>query len=263
MVRAGGSSDIEQWRLLEVYRQRYQIEDRLGPLHNLEKSIDRRRVRSVGLSRTIESLEQELARARAELGVVEGEIEGSRAVGALLISDIIDRVREDMGEAWSPTPVRGFRVWRIENGFVMGNQIRWPQPTLSSVCLRDVPGDDVPHSMNRCGPPACGIYAVKQLTMFPDDVASGLIRRSVVGVVAMSGKVVEHESGYRAAHARVVAAVANFGGKTLMTDDLGRIAGLFDDPASALAEWGEKYTRDPSAIRGFLETSRRKEEQWT
>jgi hypothetical protein len=263
MARVGSTSDVDHWRLLEIYRQRYRIEDRLGPLQDLEKSIKRRRVRSVGLTRAIEALERELERARAELHVVETEIEGTKAAGALLISEIIDRVREDMAEAWSPTAVRGFRVWRIEDGSVMGNQVCWPEPRLSSVCLRDIPGDDVPHTAGRCGPPACGIYAVKQLMMFPDDVSAGRIKRSIVGVVAMSGKVVEHEAGYRAAHARVVAAVANCGGRLLMTDDSPRISALFDDPVGAMSEWGGRETMTETAVRDFLESSRRKEEQWT
>jgi hypothetical protein len=262
MARVGATNDVDQWRLLEIYRQRYRIEERLGPLHHLEKSIKRRRVRTAGLSRAIEALEHELERARTELHAVETEIEGTKAAGALLISEIIDRVREDMGEAWSPMAVRGFRVWRIEDGSVMGNQVHWPKPSLSSVCLRDIPGDDVPHAVDRCGPPACGIYAVKHLTMFPDDVAAGRITSSMVGVVAMSGKVVEHEKGYRAAQARVVAAVANCEGRMLMTDSPRHLSELFENPVRATTEWGERAASE-TAIRDFLESSRRKEERWT
>lgn len=40
-----------------------------------------------------------------------------------------------MGEAWSPTAVRGFRVWRIQDNQVMGNQIHWAAPTLVRECL--------------------------------------------------------------------------------------------------------------------------------
>ena len=253
---------MELWQLLEVYRQRYRIEDRLGPLEGLEKSIRRRRVRTAGLSRTIKALEAELTSVRGELEAVETEIEGSRAAGALLISEIIDQVREDMGEGWSPSPMRGFRVWRIEDGSVMGNQVQWAEPTLASVCLREVPGDDVPHAVDRCGPPACGIYAVKHLEMFPYEVAAGRISRSIVGVVAMSGKVVEHEQGYRAARARVVAVVANGEGKTIVTDHPETISSLFDDPLGTLSELGDRTRDDESAIRAFLESSRRKEELW-
>lgn len=257
-----GASNVELWRLLEVYRQRYRIEDRLGPLLGLEKSIRRRMLRSTGLSRTIETLETELRRVRSELQAVETEIEGSRATGALLISEILDQVREDMGEAWSPSAVRGFRVWRIEDGRVMGNQVCWPEPSLASVCLREVPGDDVPHAVDRCGPPACGIYAVKHLTMLPDEVAAGRISRSIVGVVAMSGKVVEHEQGYRGARARVVAVVANGEGKRIVTDHPETISSLFDDPLGTLSALGNSTCDDGSTIRAFLESSRRKEEQW-
>lgn len=259
MPRVG--DEVDQWKRLDLYRQRYLIEDRLGPLLSLEKSINRRRVRSASLARRLDELESQIAEVRTELRAVDSEIEGSRATGALLIEDIIDRVQIEMGEAWSPAPVRGFRVWRIEANRVMGSQTHWPSPTLMSECLREIPGEDLPHPVSRCGPPACGIYAVKGLDIFPDDVARGEIHRSVVGVVAMSGKVVEHEDGYRAASATTIAVSANDGRHQLLTTDTRVIEALFDDPAETLANSEVMGSRNETT-RGFLESVQSKESKW-
>lgn len=252
--------EVDQWRRLETYRQRYAIEDRLGPLVDLEKSMRRRRLRSAALSRRLEELEKMLREVRTELRAVEHEIAGSRETGALLIEEILDQIQVETGEAWSPTPVRGFRVWQIEDNKVMGSRVHWPSPKLVSECLRQVSGEDLPHTAARCGPPACGIYAVKHLEMFGDELPRGIVDRSVVGVAALTGKVVEHEAGYRATSATVIAAVARYDTLALVTDDPAEIAALFDDPLGALARSGQRS--DSQDTREFLVRAQSKEEQW-
>ena len=253
----------DQWRRLDVYRQRYRIDDRLEPLTALEQSMRRRRLRSVALSRRLADLEKMAAEARRELSAVASEIEGTRKAGALLIEEVLDQVQAEMGEAWSPRPVHGYRVWRIEDNAIMGNQVRWESPTLESKCLREIPGEDLPHSVDRCGPPACGIYAVKDLEMFPSEVSRGAIHHSVVGVVAMSGKVVEHESGYRSQRAKAVAVAVNDGRRRLMTDEAEIIASLFADPQEAMADVKPAQHVEESPTREFLASIRERQEQWT
>jgi hypothetical protein len=253
----------DQWRRLDVYRQRYRIDDRLEPLTALEQSMRRRRMRSAALSRRLADLEKMVAEAQRELSAVASEIEGTRRAGALLIEEVLDQVQAEMGEAWSPTPVHGYRVWRIEDNTIMGNQLHWESPTLESECLREIPGEDLPHSVDRCGPPACGIYAVKDLEMFPREVARGVIRHSVVGVVAMSGKVIEHESGYRSQRARAVAVSANDGRRRLMTDEPEVIDSLFADPHNVMANATPAHSDEKSPTREFLTSIRERREQWT
>jgi hypothetical protein len=248
---------------LETYRQRYQIEDRIGPVLSLERSIDRRRARLDALSRRLVELEALLADTRAQVRSVEAELRGSAAAGVLLIDEIIDQVRQDNHEAWSPNPVIGYRVWRIEGDRVLGNQVHWPTPALDSRCLRKVPGDDVPHATWRCGPPACGIYTVKTLDMFPDDVADCRIDRSVVGIVGLSGKVVEHIHGYRGQHAGVKAVIARLDERTMRTGDPAEIAALFNAPASAVAALGTTGQHPFGEARGFLEEQHEQEMKWT
>lgn len=261
MFRVGES--VDQWQRLEIYRQRYPIEDRLDPITSLEKSLNRRRMRSAALARRLADLKRQIVEVRTELAAVESEIDKSRGAGALLLEEILDQVQRDMGEAWSPTPVTGFRVWRIEDNRVKGNQLPWLSPTMVSRCLRDIPGEDLPHPIDRCGPPACGIYAVKDLDMFPADVANGEIRRSVVGLVAMSGKVIEHDEGYRAYSATAIAVAANDGERRLLTTDPNEVERLFENPERVLA--GAPPMEDPNITetREFLESLRTKEDTWT
>lgn len=261
MPRLQSERTPNAWDSLATYRDRYQIGHLLGPIDSLEKSIRRRESRSMALTRRIEELEKELAGARNELGAVRAEIEGSRATGALLIEQILDRVRIDQGEGWSPTPFRGFRIWRIHEKAIWGNQVVWPEPTMVSRCLRSIPGDDVPHSMTKCGPPACGIYAVKSLDLFPPDVAATAIRDSVVGVVAMSGKIMEHELGYRASRASVIAAAVNRGGRRRLFEGQPQVSRLFRDPIAALDANSED--EDPVDLRDRLESIKREEMSWT
>ena len=260
MPRVG--AEVDQWERLETYRQRYPMDDRIAQVLSLEKSMSRRRARAAALTRRLDDLQTQLAEVRSELRAVDAEIEGSRSTGALLIEEIIEEVRTEMGEAWSPTPVMGFRVWSIKDNRVMGNQIHWPTPTLESRCLREIPGEDLPHPVSRCGPPACGIYAVKDLGSFAPGVARGVIHHSVVGIVAMCGKVVEHEAGYRAQKATAIAISANDGEHRLMTTDPGAIEDLFSDPARTLAGAESSGPAEDNPTREFLESTYMKEEEW-
>ncbi len=260
MPRVGAR--VDQWKRLEIYRQRYEIEDRIAPLASLEKSITRRRMRSTALKRRLAELREMLADVRSELAAVDAEIEGSVRTGALLIEELLDQIQLEMGEGWSPAPVLGYRVWRIESHKVMGNQVHWDSPSLESRCLREIPGEDLPHPVSRCGPPACGIYAVKDLDVFPSDVARGQIHNTVVGVVALRGKVIEHEEGYRSQRATAVAVSANDGRHRLMTTDPGEIESLFSDPLDACARADRLGRAGESPTRAFLESAIAEERTW-
>jgi hypothetical protein len=254
--------DTSAWSDLEVYRQRYDIEDRLQQVRSLERSIARRRARETTLRRQVETLTQQIEEIRRQVSSIESEILGSLRAGNLLIEDILDRVRRDQGEAWAPTPIHGYRMWWIENNVFHGSQMPWTTPTMSSSCLREVPGEDIPHSESRCGPPACGVYAVKDFDMFPARVSDHTEEGSAVGVVAMTGKVIEHAHGYRAARASVLAIWVRHGGNWLATADPEQIRALFDDPQVTVRSHGKTGFTPPSAVRAFLESSSEKEETW-
>jgi hypothetical protein len=146
------------------------------------------------------------------------------------------------GAHWSPDPVAGYRYWRIDVDGLHGVRgARWNSPRLDAVCRWGAPGE-VPHAAGECGPPPCGIYAAKD----PQDVISGysrdaawgmlvgegvrLLEPGVYGAVALSGRVVEHERGYRGARAEVLGVVAAGGRRMAVIDDPAALRELFRDP---------------------------------
>jgi hypothetical protein len=93
----------------------------------------------------------------------------------------------------------------------------------------------VPHTDGRCGYPPCGLYCFKE----PEQLigAFGLptgSRLAVVGLVSLSGKVVEHENGYRAQKARVLAAAAVGRGMVVRIEGEARLRSLFARPEATI-----------------------------
>lgn len=94
-------------------------------------------------------------------------------------------------ERWQP--YAGIRVWSAYDGYLrsLRSNARW-RSTMTAVCA----DRGHPAPQHWC---ECGLYAVKpaahrRLAYWPG---------SAVGVVSVFGRVVEHENGYRAQHARV------------------------------------------------------------
>lgn len=261
MAASGDITVADPWNQLARYRQRYDIEDQLGPLVSLEQSIRRRRTRLAAIRRRVEELETMLSASQRELTAIEREIAESSRVGGFLIDEILDRVRIEQHEAWSPSAVFGFRKWQVRTDGLYGAKQRWLSPTMDAECLRRIPGDDVPHAMRVCGPPACGIYATKGIEMF-GSCAWGLSDGEALGLVAMTGKVIEHEHGYRGAKATLVAVAARYRGMSLRTAEPGLIEELFDGPPEVFARAGDAMPPTIS-IDAFLNATKQKEESWT
>jgi hypothetical protein len=251
-----------QWAQLAIYRQRYDIEDRIGTIRSLERSMARREVSLRGRTITLNELERQIKEERRAIKALESELEGSRRAGALLIEEILGGVRIDNGEAWSPVPVRGFRAWRVADNRVRGSQSHWTSAAYEATCLRSVPNDDIPHSEQICGPPACGIYATKTMEKFPTSITGGLAEGHAFGVVAMTGKVVEHEGGYRSQRASVVALAVRSARRWLVTAKPDEIEAIFQDPERAVAKHGHTGYASPFRVQHFLEHWKRKEEKW-
>jgi hypothetical protein len=255
--------ESDPWEDLEVYRQRYDIEDRLADVRRLEQSLSRRQAKAMSLLRETEVLQSRLAEAASELEVVQAEIAGSRQAGGLLIQEILDRVRVEQGEAWSPVAVRGFRIWEIRDASILGFQLKWSSSSMVARCLRQVVGDDIPHSESQCGPPACGIYAAKTLDPFAYGVTGCLHDGWAIGVVALSGKVIEHEHGYRGAHGSVVAIATRLDRRWLVTAIPEHVRSFFEDPERTVSSLGRTGFPRQSAARQFLNTWKEKEQLWT
>ncbi len=151
-------------------------------------------------------------------------------------------------EFWSPRPVLGFRLWEMR-GRLQGAWQAWDHPFREARCVSGrTESDDgeVPHTDGRCGYPPCGIYAFKEaadlVTAF--DLPGGR-RHLVYGLVELSGKVVEHERGYRGRRASVVAAAVLGGGRLVRVEGSARLEALFTAPEEAVAAL---TVADPSVV---------------
>ncbi|MBM3696439.1 MAG: hypothetical protein FJW79_10985 [Actinobacteria bacterium] len=145
------------------------------------------------------------------------------------------------------TPVLAFRAWEIAGGRLRGVRVAWPVPTVEARCLD--PGRwtftgaaDVPHTDGSCGPPPCGIRAAK--------TAAGALEAVVgreplaLGIVALAGKVVEHERGYRAAAATAVGMLVVSRGEAMRFDGF-EVDELFAAPDAAVAAARSRAGRLP------------------
>ncbi|MBN2114143.1 MAG: hypothetical protein JW785_08460 [Acidimicrobiia bacterium] len=137
----------------------------------------------------------------------------------------------------SATPVFAYRAWAIVRNRLRGVRVTWPVPTVMARCLdlgRRSGADpaDVPHTDGSCGPPPCGIYATKAAADSLDAIEhDGPL---ALGVVALAGKVVEHERGYRAAAATAVGMLVVWEGRAVQFDGV-EVDELFAVPDQALA----------------------------
>jgi hypothetical protein len=128
-------------------------------------------------------------------------------------------------------------MWDVR-GSLWGAARAWDRPEHEARCLSRRAGNsdvDVPHTDGRCGYPPCGLYCFKE----PEQLlaAFGLPtgpRLAVLGMVALSGKVVEHENGYRAQKARVLAAVAVGRGMVVRIEGEARLRSLFSRPEATI-----------------------------
>ena len=153
----------------------------------------------------------------------------------------------------SARPVFAFRAWSIAQNRLRGVRVTGPVPTVEARCLdygRRAGADaaDVPHTDGSCGPPPCGIYATKTAGAALDALEhTGPL---ALGVVALSGKVVEHEHGYRAAQATAVAMLVVSHGEAVRFDGV-EVDELFLVPEATVAAARNRAWRlpDPGPAR--------------
>ncbi len=244
-------------RRLRAYQERYGALKPEG-LERLERAEARRATELRHLRRRIEEME-------AEAAALEQEAAGYRKGIFLLLSDAIRGIGERHREGWSPEPVLGYRMWAVRAGGFFGVASRWERARMTARCLDGMGDMDLPHSDGRCGRLGCGVYASKRLEFLLVERPSVGDGALAVGVVAMTGKVVEHERGYRAAEAEVVALAVVGLGAEILTDDQLLIDSLFTHPDAHLDL--TTPPRRPSQqemvqVRAFLDLERRRKTQW-
>lgn len=136
-----------------TYRLRYPIEEQLAPVERLEESVARRTESQLRLRHEVHHLESRIADLEAKRRVLDQEITGFERALEALIDDTLDRLRIEFGEGWSPTPIRGFRLWTVKPDGLYGAKERWTSRFMSARCLADGPALDVPHAEGICDTP--------------------------------------------------------------------------------------------------------------
>ena len=224
-------------------------------LEPLERALRRRSARIDHLTDRLDELIDEIAG-------LERERQGVMAGMEAIVTRRIDEIRAEHGEAWSPFPIHAYRMWGVLDSGLVGARCRWESPTMRATCSRLTTNPDVPHTDERCGEPSCGVYAMKSAAAALGARRDGE-RRWAVGLVALGGKVVEHESGYRAAEAHAVAIAVASAGRTLVTDDPDLVGLAFSATTDAVDLFGEPEQRwpDERIIRTLESTERR--HTWT
>lgn len=174
----------------------------------------------------------------------------------------VPRVRRPLPTVASSTAVFAYRAWNISQNSLRGVCVAWPVPTVVARCLdygRRAGADrtDVPHTDGSCGPPPCGIYATKTAAAALDAIEHD--GPQALGVVALSGKVVEHEHGYRAAVATAVGMLVVSQGEAMRFDGM-EVDELFvvPDPTIAAARRRAVHLPGPgpgrdAVVAGLLE----------
>lgn len=223
-----------QLELIETYRRRYGSSAGLPEVTSLAVGIKRRRAQ-------IAAAEIEVARLLEKIERLGEEVVRMEAASELEVSRAILSVQQRHREAWSPTAVVGFRAWSVAADGLQGVRAIWTSPTFQASCdqaFGSTNDSEVPHTDGRCGPPSCGIYATHQIeTLLASALTEDLIDRAV-GTVALSGKVVEHEHGYRAKTATITSILAFCYDKAYFTDEPGAIAALVAAPRAIIGSLG-------------------------
>ena len=211
-----GPLSADQLRRVTTLRNRLaQLEDRYGAdrgddVIRLDQQIQRR-------TSKIDTLSEQLAQIVADLARLESERIGLLTAADLVMRDRITEIQISNDERWSPWPIQGFRMWGVTNSGLVGMFERWPTPEMEAVCSKLPLNPDVPHTDGRCREPQCGIYAAKRPEVVLESVPPD--GGWAIGLVSMSGKVVEHEFGYRAQRARVEAIVIHHEGRVLAAEE--------------------------------------------
>lgn len=211
---------VDLLRELETYRDRYREVEIPAEIETMNLAIGRR-------SRRVETIRSQLTELIDEMSRLEAEIAGCHKGYEALLEDTIERIKLQHQEAWSPFPMVGYRLWSWRDGGLHGAWEQWKTVSKEASCRH--PGD-VPHSNGVCGRLGCGVYATKELAPLLAGHLDPASHGYVCGVVELTGKVIEHDSGYRAARAEVRAAVMVGADHVGWCDDPADLDRMFADP---------------------------------
>ncbi len=251
-------------RLAELQRTLRRYEDRYG---ELEGMVDLTKARSAMAvrRRRYDRLLEEFERVRKQKDAMESEIDRIEEWIAFCLESVIERAKHDHAEGWSPTAVLGYRLWAVGEDGLHGVKMVWPGPVLEATCLSRGGEIEIPHTDGRCGRLGCGVYAAKTVDPLYTEFDVSAIGDVALGLVALTGKVVEHDDGYRGAIATVVALGASVGRHLLLTSDPSTIEAVFEQPVPWITKerMVETETERLLEMEVFVTSEARRATPWT
>lgn len=250
-------------RLADLRRSVRRYQDRYGELAGM---IDLKKANDAMASRQrrLAKLAEEAARIEAEMHSMSSEVQRIERWVEFCLEDVIERAKRDHAEGWSPAPVLGYRLWGVGNEFLYGVKIPWESRTLEATCLAHRGSDEIPHTDGRCGRLGCGVYAAKTVAPLYTEFDVSAIGDLAIGLVALTGKVVEHVDGYRGAAATVVALGVSVRRHLLLTSDPMKIDGVFADPSVVIcAPEVRTQERRLQEMEAFVTNEARRARPWT
>jgi hypothetical protein len=251
------STRLEELRsIVRSYRERY---GELAGMVDVEKAQATMAVRT----RRLSCLNEEAERIKSDIDSMNSEVRRIERWVEFCLEDVIARTKRDHRDGWSPQPVLGFRLWWVSEEALHGVKMPWSSSTLVATCLSRRGPEEIPHSDGRCGRLGCGVYAAKAVKPLYTEFDIEAIDDLAVGLVALTGKVVEHDTGYRAAEATVIALGATMGDRLLLTSDPDRIDEIIADPTVIkMGRRVESSEQRLAEMESFVKSEARRAGQW-
>lgn len=247
-------------RQLDVYRRVY------GALPKATRAIEETERKVARDRNQIRHLEEQAAEINEQIRVRRQEAGGRMKLLEAVLKDAARDLGLLLEEHWSPTPVLGYRAWEISGNCLVGVKTSWRTPSMSAICLKNAGSEGIPHSDGRCGRLGCGIYAAKSIQHIIESDQLAPADQYVLGLVALEGKVVEHEHGYRAEKATIVAVAAGIHTMQIRTSDETTIEELCTDPQLAIDHRGDPFDCKADAIDravDYLTSQHTRRSTWT
>ena len=239
----------------------------------------------------VDELSQEVRAADERISQIESDILSTQQVLAVVLRTSISGAEQKIQAAkaarqqrqlqqrmaaagfdetplWSPHAVMGYRVWAIKETGLYGAWEHWATPAMAATCET---GSGGPHTDGRCAEIAfgCGIYASKSPLELIEITAGGATKGFAAGLVGMEGKVIEHQRGYRAASATVLALAVAEDGMVRLIDDTDELNTVFAQGANApgLGDVRFPMIQDAEPMREimaeYLESQAQRRATWT
>jgi hypothetical protein len=250
-------------RIAELRAEVRHYEARYGALEGTAE-VQRAEAALLARQRRYNCLVEEAERLARQVRSAQDEVDRLEAWIEFCLADVVSRAKRDHAEGWSPTAVMGYRLWAVTPDGLNGVRMTWPGRTLVATCRRRGDDGEVPHADGGCGRLGCGVYAAKSL----DELLKGFDLEEIgdvaLGLVEMTGKVVEHESGYRGAVATAGALAAELDGHVLVTSDPVEIERVFAHPAVITAGPEVETPRQRLfQMETYIEQRARRNTPWT